>query len=401
MSRVLKMEPANRLKNLPQQLFHGLMSQVDELRAAGRDVINLGQGNPDKPTPTHVVEALKQAAENPRFHRYVPFRGLPELKQAVAHWYQNAYGVTLDPLREVAILIGSKAGLEEISLALLNPGDLVMAPDPGYPDYLSGIALAGAHLHPWILAPDLDFLPDPGAWPEKARLAFLNYPNNPTGKLAPEAFFDEVIRKASRNGTVLAHDLAYGDIVFDGKRAVSLLARPGGIEAGVEFTTLSKSFNMAGWRLGFAAGNAEVISYLELLQDHLQCSQFGAIQEAGRIALEGPQESVHAMAHLYQERRDLFLGAARDEGYTIPGSEGSVFLWCPVPASFTAMEWSERFLYQAGVMVAPGTGFGIHGEGFVRISLTEPSERLEEAARRMARLVAGKTPSAGECGRLS
>ncbi len=381
------MKPADRISRLPHQLFAGLVRQVEDKRRQGIDVINLGQGNPDQPTPPHIVEALREAAGNPLYQRYISFRGLPALKEAVAEWYWDKHQVRLDPSREIAILIGSKIGLEEISLALVNPGDRVLAPDPGYPDYLSGIQLAGGQLVPWALTPDRDFLPDVDNWPDNTRLAFLNYPNNPTGRLAPAAFLDAAIDQALRHHTVLAHDLAYGDIVFDGRKAVSLLSRPGGKDAGIEFTTLSKSYNMAGWRIGFAAGNAEVIGYLELLQDHLHCSQWGAVQEAARVALLTSDASVQAVRDTYQARRDAFLAAAGEAGWDIPPSQGSIFIWCPVPARRSAMEWAARFLEESAVMAAPGTGFGSHGEGFVRIALTESIPRLEAAARRMAAIL--------------
>lgn len=378
------MKPAKRIERLPHQLFAALVQQVEEKRRQGANVINLGQGNPDQPTPQHIVDAVREEAGNPSYQRYISFRGLPALKEAVAEWYWTRYAVKLDPSREVAILIGSKIGLQEISLALVNPGDGVLAPDPGYPDYLSGIALAGGRLEPWRLDPENNFMPFLEPWPNGVRLAFLNYPNNPTGRLASPEFYDAVIAHALAHGTVLAHDLAYGDITFDGAQAVSLLSRPGGIEAGIEFTTLSKSYNMAGWRIGFAAGNAEIISYLELLQDHLHCSQWGAIQQAARVALSTPAEAVRAIRDQYQSRRDAFVNTAAQYGWQVPKSQGSIFIWCPVPKGRTAMAWAERLLDEAGVVVAPGTGFGQSGEGYIRIALTEPEHRLVDAARRMA-----------------
>ncbi|PSR23028.1 MAG: LL-diaminopimelate aminotransferase [Sulfobacillus acidophilus] len=381
------MLPAERIQRLPHQLFAALVEQVETKRREGIDVINLGQGNPDQPTPEHIIEALQAAAEDPTYQRYISFRGLMALKEAVAAWYWRRHGVTLDPTRQVAILIGSKIGLEEISLVLLNPGDRALAPDPGYPDYLSGIALAQGELLPWHLDPANQFLPDLDQWPTGVRLAFLNYPNNPTGRTAPAAFYDACIAKALKQGTVLAHDLAYGDITFDGIQAVSLLSRPGGIEAGVEFTTLSKSYNMAGWRIGFVAGNATIIEYIELLQDHLHCSQWGAIQAAARTALLGPDDVVEKVRNRYQTRRDAFIAAAAEQGWLIPKSQGSIFLWCPVPARYTSIQWAQQFLQDTAVLVAPGSGFGTHGEGYIRIALTESATRLGEAAIRMARLI--------------
>jgi len=377
-------QPADRIRRLPQQLFAGLVAKIEDKRRQGVDVINLGQGNPDQPTPPHIIEALKAAADEPAYHRYISFRGLPALKATVAEWYRERYGVHLNPETEIAILIGSKIGLEEVSLALLNAGDTALAPDPGYPDYWSGIALAGATLRPWRLDPAAGFLPNPAELTDDVRLAFLNYPNNPTGRVAPPAFYDQVIKQAIKTGAVLVHDLAYGDIVYDQTTAVSLLARPGGKDVGIEFTTLSKSYNMAGWRLGFAAGNATVIRYLELLQDHLHCSQFGAIQAAGIAALKTPLRLIEEVRNLYQARRDRFLASARENGWEIPPSAGSIFLWCPVPATKSAWEWAELLLEETGVMVAPGTGFGESGEGYVRIALTEPEDRLALAAQRIA-----------------
>lgn len=382
-----RLRPANRIERLPRQLFAALIQQVEAKRRQGIDVINLGQGNPDLPTPPHIVEALRKAAGNPVYQRYISFRGLASLKDAVAEWYWRQHAVKLDPSREVAILMGSKVGLEEISLVLVNPNDKVLTPDPGYPDYLSGIALAGGEMIPWPLLAENNFLPMLDDWPNDVRLAFLNYPNNPTGHIAPTEFYDRVIDRALSSGTILAHDLAYGDITYDGQRAISLLSRPGGIQAGVEFTTLSKSYNMAGWRIGIAAGNADVISHLELLQDHLHCSQWGAIQEAARVALLGPDDSVKTLTHTYQKRRDTFIQEAADHGWIIPKSQGSIFVWCPVPNGHTAMQWSNRFLEECHVMVAPGTGFGPRGEGYIRIALTDTSARLKEAARRMSQVV--------------
>ncbi len=375
------MKPADRITRLPQQFFAGLVNLAVDLKEQGRLVINLGQGNPDQPTPQNIVEALKRAADNPRYQRYIPFAGLPELKQAVARWYQRQHGVTLDWSTEVAILIGSKIGLQEISLAVLNPGDRALVPDPGYPDYWSGIRLAGAQMIPWRLSPGTA-LPDVSRLDRTVGLAFLNYPNNPTGRIAPAAFFDAVIAQALETGTVLAHDLAYGDIVYDGMRAVSLLARPGGKTAGIEFTTVSKSYNMAGFRLGFAAGNPELIRYLETLQDHLSCSQYGAIQEAAITALDSPAAAVEAVRALYQKRRDHFLSALAEEGWSVPAAQGSIFQWIPLPPGAPpSVPFAEELARQTALIVAPGRGFGEGGEGFIRISLTESEETLKRAAR--------------------
>lgn len=381
------MKPAYRLQRLPHQLFAQLVEEAQRQAAAGYDVINLGQGNPDQPTADHIVAALKNAASDPQLQRYISFRGLHDLKRAVAEWYHERHQVTLDPSHEIAILIGSKIGLQEISLALLNAGDVAMVPDPGYPDYWSGIALAGGEMARLPLNPSQDFAPDLSAWRHDAKLLFLNYPNNPTGRILSNEHLDAIIAKALQTETVIAYDLAYGDIVFDEQQATSLLARPEGKTVGVEFTTLSKSYNMAGYRIGFAAGNREIIGYLEELQDHLHCSQYGAIQKAGIAALRGPQDNVHNMRHLYQSRRDVFIETVHQLGWPIPPSQGTIFLWCPVPTVLSSRQWAQRLLEEEHVVVAPGSGFGEHGEGYIRISLTVQDARLKDAAQRIVRVI--------------
>lgn len=378
------MEPARRIQRLPQQFFAELVRLSELRRQSGQDVINLGQGNPDRPTPAHIVEALKTAADDPRLHRYISFSGLAELKDAVASWYQRRYSVKVDPLTEVAILIGSKVGLSEISLAILNPGDRVMVTDPGYPDYWSGIALAGAIPVSLPLAAANGFLPDVDDLDAAARLAFFNYPNNPTGRAITAEAMQRLVDRAAYTGTVLAHDLCYGDIIFDGQRAVSLLAMRGGKEVGVEFTTLSKTYHMAGWRIGFAVGRQDVIRWIEVLQDHMHCGHFGPVQVAAIAALNGPETIVEETRMLYESRRDAFIRTAGENGWEIVPSDGSIFIWCPVPSGKSSQQWSWEFLSQANVVTAPGGGFGAHGEGYVRIALTQPEEQLREAARRMA-----------------
>ncbi len=381
---------ATRLQRLPSQFFARLVAATAALQAAGHDVINLGQGNPDLPTPEHIVEAAGRAGKNPAMHKYIPFSGLRSLKEAAAGWYNKKYNVALDPEHEVCILIGAKLGLQEISLCLLDEGDICLVPDPGYPDYWSGIELAGGRRVPLPLLPENRFLPNLTALDKEvadaAKLMFLNFPTNPTGAVAPPEFFQQVVEFARAHQVVVAHDLAYGDLVFDGKPPVSFLQTPGAKEVGVEFCTLSKSYNMAGWRIGFVAGNREVIASMNLLQDHLNCSQWGAIQEAAAVALSGPQDSVQALCAEYERRRDTWLKATRAIGWEIPPSAGSFFVWCPVPKPFTSEAFADLLLRECHVVVAPGVGFGPAGEGFVRVSLTAPQERLELAAQRIGRL---------------
>ncbi|WP_044894006.1 pyridoxal phosphate-dependent aminotransferase [Bacillus alveayuensis] len=378
------------LQSLPKQFFASLVEKVGRVIAQGHDVINLGQGNPDQPTPAHIVEALQKAAANPRYHKYSPFRGYHFLKEAVATFYEREYNVKLDPEKEVAILFGGKAGLVEISQCLVNPGDVVLVPDPGYPDYWSGIALARAKMEMMPLREENNFLPDynelsPEAI-EQAKLMFLNYPNNPTGAVATKQFFAETVSFAAKNDICVVHDFAYGAIGFDGKKPLSFLQIDGAKEVGIEIYTFSKTYNMAGWRVGFAVGNESVIEALNLLQDHLYVSIFGAIQEAAAHALLAPQDCVNELVQLYESRRNVFIRALKDIGWDVTAPAGSFFAWLPVPNGFTSETFSDLLLEKAHVVVAPGIGFGEYGEGYVRAGLLTSEERLQEAANRIAKL---------------
>jgi aminotransferase len=372
---------------LPRQFFADLIARAEARRAEGHDVINLGQGNPDLATPEPVVEALRRAAGRPEYQRYTPFRGLPALKQAVCAWYRRRFGVRLDPEREVAILIGAKVALGELPLAVVEPGDAVLVPDPGYPDYLSGVALARARAVPLDLLPERAYLPDWARADASARLAYVNYPHNPTGAAATPAAMAEAAAFGLRTGCIVVHDYAYGDIRFDGRPAVSFLAAEGGVAAGLELVTLSKSHSMAGWRIAFAAGRADVIGHLETLQDHLHCGPFAAIQEAAITALSPALDhAVAECARVYQRRRDTFVAACAAAGWPIPPSAGSIFVWCPVPGGLTSAAFAALVLTEADVVVAPGAAFGRRGEGHVRVAITAPEERLEEAAARIGRV---------------
>lgn len=381
---------ANRIHNLPTQFFAGIMQTAARMAAAGYDVINLGQGNPDQPTPGHVIERLVREARVPANHRYSPFAGLPALKEAISGWYRRQFDVTVDPEREVCILIGAKLGLQEISLCFLDPGDVCLVPDPGYPDYWSGVALAGGTLHPLPLRAENGFLPDLAAVPpavaDRARLMFLNSPNNPTGAVATAELAAQAVAFAREHRTLIAWDAAYGDLVFDGRRPTSFLQVPGGRDVGVEFHTLSKSFNMAGWHIGFCAGNPEAIRAMTMLQDHLNCSQFPAVQLAAVEALLGPYDSVAALRDLYEQRRNAFVAGCRSIGWQVEPPGGSFFVWCPVPPNRTTQEFAQQLLDQAHIVVAPGTAFGPGGEGYIRVSLTAPEDRLIEATRRIGAL---------------
>lgn len=380
--------PSELLNSLPKQFFASLVKKVGEYISQGYDVINLGQGNPDQPTPAHIVAKLQDAAVNPLNHKYSPFQGHRYLKQAAADFYFREYGVTLDPDKEVAILFGGKAGLVEIPQCLLDPGDTILVPDPGYPDYLSGVALAKAEMVTMPLREEQNFLPDYGELNEtdlsKAKLMFLNYPNNPTGATATHEFFEETIKLASDHDICIVHDFAYGAIGFDGKKPLSFLQVEGAKEVGIEIYTLSKTFNMAGWRVGFAIGNASVISAIELLQDHLYVSLFGAVQEAAAEALMGPQDCVKELNNLYERRRNVLIDGLRSLGWNVSAPKGSFFAWLKVPEGISSQEFANILLEQAHIMVAPGIGFGEYGEGYVRVGLLSSEERLAEAVKRIS-----------------
>ncbi|NMH71415.1 pyridoxal phosphate-dependent aminotransferase [Bacillus sp. RO3] len=381
---------AKRLDLLPEQFFAALAKKVNDVVKEGHDVINLGQGNPDQPTPSHIVEKLKETAASPSNHKYPPFRGLSSFKQAISAFYQREYGVEIDAESEVAVLFGGKAGLVEIPQCLLNPGDGVLVPDPGYPDYLSGVALAEARMIKMPLREENGFLPDYKERSQEeldsAKLMFLNYPNNPTGAIATESFFEKTVELAEKHDICVVHDFAYGAIGFDSHKPISFLQTKGAKNVGVEIYTLSKTYNMAGWRVGFAVGNKSVIEAINLLQDHLYVSLFGAIQEAATTALLSSQDCVADLVATYESRRQLFITGLKDIGWNVKAPQGSFFAWLKVPEGFTSVEFSNYLLDKINVAVAPGVGFGEFGEGYVRVGLLTTNDRLREAISRIEKL---------------
>ncbi|MFD0958871.1 pyridoxal phosphate-dependent aminotransferase [Paenibacillus chungangensis] len=385
-----KVTPADRMLALPKQFFANLVEKANVRIAEGHDVINLGQGNPDQPTPPHIVSKLQEAAANPLYHKYPPFSGYSFLKEAVTKRYKADYNVELDPQTEVAILFGGKTGLVEISQCLLNPGDVCLVPDPGYPDYWSGVALAGAEMFFMPLKEEHAFLPNLHAVDDetanKAKLMFMNYPNNPTGATADASFYEEVVAFARKHGIVAASDFAYGAIGYDNVRPVSFLQTPGAKEVGIEFYTLSKTYNMAGWRVGFALGNRDIISLINTIQDHYYCSLFGGIQEAAALALTGPQQCVLDLTARYEQRRDALFQELESIGWRAQKPSGSFFCWLPVPQGYTSESFADKLLQEANVVVAPGNGFGVHGEGYVRLGLLADEVRLREAVQRIGKL---------------
>ncbi len=381
---------SERLKKLPVQFFATLVQKVNSAIAEGRDIINLGQGNPDQPTPAHIVKALQVAAEDAQTHKYSPFRGLEELKEAAAQFYHKQYGVEVDPKTEVAILFGTKAGLVELPMCLLNDGELMLLPDPGYPDYLSGAVLANVNYKTFPLTKDNQFLPDYESISLEqrthAKLMYLNYPNNPTGATADHAFFEKTVSFAKENNITVLHDFAYGAIGFDRQKPISFLETEGAKEVGIEMYTLSKTYNMAGWRVGFAIGNPAIIEALNLIQDHLYVSLFPAVQKAAIAALTGEQSCVEELIERYERRRNSLIGACNKIGWKVEPPTGSFFAWLPVPAGFKSESFADYLLEKADVAVAAGKGFGEYGEGYIRVGLLVDEDRLIEAIERIGKL---------------
>lgn len=383
-------EQSETLKRLPEQFFAKLVKKVQLLQNEGHDVINLGQGNPDLPTPEHIVRTLQDAAEDPINHKYSPFQGFLYAKKAMADFYKREYAVEVDSETEVAIMFGSKAGLVELSQCLLNPGDTALLPDPGYPDYLSGIALANAKTEMMPLLAENGFLPDYAQIPEaaldRAKLMFLNYPNNPTSATATKEFFDETVEVAKKHNFCVLHDFAYGSIGFDGNKPQSFLQSEGAKDVGIEMYTLSKTYNMAGWRVAFAVGNKSVIESINLIQDHVYVSLFGGIQQAAASALNGDQAEVRKLVTTYEGRRNCFIEKLHEIGWEVDAPKGTFFAWLPVPEGYTSEEFSDLLLEKAHVATAPGNGFGASGEGYVRVGLLDSEDRLAEAAERIGKL---------------
>jgi aminotransferase len=383
-------QPAQRMQELPKQFFASLVAKVTEKVNQGYDVINLGQGNPDQPTPDHIVAALQEASANPTYHKYSPFQGFHFLKEAIAKYYHREYNVDIDPDTEVAILFGGKSGLIEVSQCLLNPGDLCLVPDPGYPDYLSGISLARAQKEFMPLLQENEFLPDYSQLTEsslkQAKMMFLNYPNNPTAAVATDDFFTKTVNLAYDHQIAVIHDFAYGAIGFDGQKPISFLQTHGAKEIGIEVYTMSKTYNMAGWRVGFALGNPDIIRLINQLQDHQFVSLFGGIQAASAFALTESQDCVRQLVQLYEKRRDHLYNELDKLSWQAEKPKGSFFSWLPVPKGYTSTSFSDLLLEEAQIVVAPGVGFGQYGDPYVRVGLLTSEERFSEAIRRIKKL---------------
>lgn len=387
------MKQANRIKNLPPYLFAEIDKKIQLKKAAGVDVISLGIGDPVEPTPTHIIAKLNEALKDVQNHRYPSYYGLPAFRVAIADWYKKRFQVSLDPDTEVLPLIGSKEGIAHIHLAYIDPGDVVLVPDPGYPVYSTGCILAGGESYFLPLKEENDFLPDLSAIPEsvakKAKLMFLNYPNNPTAAVAGLDFFTEVVEFAQKYDIVVCHDCPYSEITFDGYTAPSFLNAPGAKEVGIEFHSLSKTYNMTGWRIGWACGNAEVIEALGRVKSNIDSGIFNAIQYAGIEALRGPQNSIEEMRQIYTRRRDLVLTYLNKLGLKARKPLGTIYVWVKVPEAHTSATFATLVLDKAGVVLSPGAAYGPSGEGYVRISLTIKDERLQEAMERIESCLTG------------
>ncbi|MFC1870829.1 LL-diaminopimelate aminotransferase [Chloroflexota bacterium] len=388
------MKLSQRVQNLPPYLFVEISKKIAQKKAMGEEVISFGIGDPDLPTPSHIIDRLCQAAHEPANHRYPESEGLPELRQALADWYQKRFGTSLDAEKEVLPLIGSKEGIAHIAFCFIDPGDTALVPDPAYPVYSVGTMLASGRPYYIPLLERHNFLPDLSAVPDyiarKAKLLWLNYPNNPTSAVADIDFFDRAVKFARDNDVLICHDGPYSEVAYDGYQPVSLMQAEGAKEVGIEFHSLSKSYNMTGWRIGMAVGNAEAINALKIYKSNIDSGIPQAIQYAAIEALTGDQECILEHNRIYQRRRDLILDVLESIGLEARTPKASLFIWAKVPQGYTSLELATDLLENAGVVVTPGTGYGKHGEGYIRLSLTIPDASLVKGLSRLAQWRNGK-----------
>ena len=385
----MKFEFAQRVKNLPPYLFAAIDKMKQEALAKGVDLIDLSIGDPDLPTPGHIVDAMKKAVEKSVHHRYPSYEGMLSYREAVADWYRARFNVSLDPRTEVLSLIGSKEGIGHIPLAFVNPGDVVLVPSPGYPVYPVATLFAGGESYSMPLLDANNFLPDFSAIPEdvlkRARLMFINYPNNPTSAVTGRGFYEDVIRIARKYDIIICHDAAYSEIYYDGKRPMSFMEVDDAREVGIEFHSLSKTYNMTGWRIGFAVGNRDVIAGLGKIKTNLDSGVFQAVQEAAIVALGTGDDILSGIRNTYQARRDALYTGLKSLGLHVIKPEATFYLWTKVPSSCDSSSFVSHILEKAGVLATPGNGFGAPGEGYVRFALTVPVERIKEAVERIGK----------------
>ena len=390
MKKKISFEFASRIKHLPPYLFASIDRMKQEAVKKGMDIIDLSIGDPDIPTPNPIIRAMKKAVENPVHHRYPSYEGMLSYREAVAHWYKKRFNAKLDPRTEVLSLIGSKEGIGHIPLAFINPGDVVLVPSPGYPVYPIGTLFAGGESYMMPLREENNFLPDLNRIPKgilkKAKLMFINYPNNPTSAVAPRGFFEEVIKFASKNNIIVCHDASYTEIYYD-KKPLSFMQFDGAKEVGIEFHSLSKTYNMTGWRIGFAVGNSHVLAGLGKVKTNIDSGVFQAIQEAAIAGLGLDQKMLLPIRNTYRQRRDILYKGLKKLGMHLVKPDATFYLWVKVPPRFNSMGFVTHLLDQAGVLSTPGNGFGDAGEGYVRFALTAPDKRIQEAVERIGRIL--------------
>ncbi|HNZ05590.1 MAG TPA: LL-diaminopimelate aminotransferase [Methanothrix soehngenii] len=379
---------ADRIKNLPPYLFAGIDKAKQEARAKGVDVIDLSVGDPDLPTPDHIVQALKQAANDSSNHQYPSYEGKLAFRNAVADWYKKTFDIDLDPKNEVLTLIGSKEGIAHAPLAFINPGDVALVPDPAYPVYATATAFAGGEPAIMPLLRENGFLPDLDAIPadvaRRAKIMFLNYPNNPIGATASEKFFGELVDYARDHNIIIMHDNPYSEIYYDGNRSLSILEIDGAKDVAVEFHSLSKTYNMTGWRIGSVVGNADVVAGIGKVKSNIDSGTFGAVQDAGIVALGSPKEVVDEIRKVYQQRIEILYKALKDIDLVLEKPRATLYLWAWAGGS--SIDYAAKLLERTGIVATPGLGFGKYGEGYMRFSITRETKRVEEAARRLEKM---------------
>jgi LL-diaminopimelate aminotransferase len=388
--RPMRIEKAKRIEQIPPYLFAEIDKKKEEMRQKGMDLIDLGIGDPDIPTPKPIIEQLKKSSENPKNHRYPSYEGMIEFRTAAAQWFERRFGVKSDPKTEVLALIGSKEGIAHIPLAFVNPGDYVLVPSPGYPVYRVSTLFAGGLPYFLPLRKENNFLPNLSKIPEevakKAKLLFINYPNNPTSAIAERPFFEEAVAFAHRYQIIVCHDAAYSEVAFDGYRPLSFFEIEGAKEIGIEFHSLSKTFNMTGWRIGFAVGCPEIISVLGRVKTNIDSGIFQAIQEAGIVALNHFDTPIPEIIQIYEKRREVMVKGIREIGLEVEWPKATFYLWIQVPRGYTSTQFATLLLEQGGIVATPGNGFGEAGEGYIRMALTVEETRLREAIERLKRI---------------
>jgi LL-diaminopimelate aminotransferase len=378
---------SQRIANIPPYPFVEITRKINQKRSEGVDVITFAIGDPDIPTPKHIMDSMHAAADVPANHRYPESDGLPELRQAIAGWYLRRFGITLDPDKEVLPLIGSKEGIANIAYCLIDPGDVGLVPDPGYPVYSMGTMFAGGESYFMPLKEENDFLPDFSAIPEdiarRAKVLWLNYPNAPTAGIATIDFFEEAVRFARQYDIAICHDCPYSEVAYEGYKPISFLQAEGARDVGIEFHSLSKSYNMTGWRIGMAVGNPTLIDALFRIKSNVDSGINQAVQRMAITALEGPQDCIDEHNAIYQKRRDRLVEALRVCGLRVTNPRASLYIWARIPSGYTSAQYATRLIDEIGVVVTPGNAFGPSGEGFIRLSITTPDDRVEEGARRL------------------